>query len=76
MPLIAEASDREYVHVGTSGTSTTRRTSPPSHCDADDGTRIYTDHKVIGTRCTTCGLIYTSPRLTEPERIYWGDGDL
>lgn len=43
-------------------------------CRSPHGTRLFTEHRSLGiTRCTECSLIYTSPRLREPEQVYWGD---
>lgn len=45
-------------------------------CGADDGATLATEFGAIGVRrCAGCGLIYTSPRLREPEKVYWGDYD-
>jgi SAM-dependent methyltransferase len=34
------------------------------------------EHGAIGIRrCDGCSLIYTSPRIREPEQVYWGDHD-
>jgi len=45
-------------------------------CGGDDRTRLYTEYEVVGiSRCHACGLIYTSPRLRDPEKVYWGDAE-
>jgi 2-polyprenyl-3-methyl-5-hydroxy-6-metoxy-1,4-benzoquinol methylase len=43
-------------------------------CSDQRRKRLYTEHGVIGvSRCMSCGLIYTSPRIHSPEQVYWGD---
>jgi SAM-dependent methyltransferase len=43
-------------------------------CGSDEATMLATEHGSIGIkRCASCGLIYTSPRLREPEAVYRGD---
>ncbi|HUO72546.1 MAG TPA: class I SAM-dependent methyltransferase [Solirubrobacteraceae bacterium] len=80
MRLIGEARAGDYVHGGTqrdeySEDDVVKVRCP--FCESEAGRRIYTEHGVIGiTRCTACGLIYTSPRLKDPERVYWGDSDI
>ena len=80
MRLIAEVGAGEYVHGGMQSDEYTEDDVTSvccPLCDASAGTRIYTEHEVIGiTGCANCGLIYTSPRLKEPERVYWGDSEL
>jgi SAM-dependent methyltransferase len=45
-------------------------------CGGAGGRRLATEHGAVGiTRCTGCGLIFTSPRIAEPEKVYWGDHD-
>jgi 2-polyprenyl-3-methyl-5-hydroxy-6-metoxy-1,4-benzoquinol methylase len=49
-------------------------TVPCPLCGGEERTRLYTEHGSIGIcRCRGCGLLYASPRLKEPERVYWGD---
>lgn len=46
------------------------------YCGANDGQLLAVEHGSIGIRrCRECSLIYTSPRLPEPEAVYWGDYD-
>jgi 2-polyprenyl-3-methyl-5-hydroxy-6-metoxy-1,4-benzoquinol methylase len=46
-------------------------------CGGGDREPIYTEYGVLViSRCNSCSLIYTSPRIKEPEKIYWGDADL
>lgn len=75
MKLLAESQD--YVRGGTQ-----KATYSPEDvievtcplCDGDRRERVYTEHAVVGiSRCRDCSLVYTSPRLREPEKIYWGD---
>jgi 2-polyprenyl-3-methyl-5-hydroxy-6-metoxy-1,4-benzoquinol methylase len=43
-------------------------------CDAAGREPVYTERGVLGiVRCTSCDLIYVSPRLRHPEEVYWGD---
>ena len=43
-------------------------------CDSTARERLYTERGVLGiVRCTSCSLIYVSPRLRHPEEVYWGD---
>jgi len=45
-------------------------------CGGQDGSTLRVEHKSIGIkRCSSCSLIYTSPRVREPEAVYWGDYD-
>lgn len=38
--------------------------------------KIYQERAVLGVvRCLGCGLIYVSPRLKEPQKVYWGEED-
>jgi SAM-dependent methyltransferase len=49
-------------------------TVPCPLCGASDASKLYQEYGTLGIkRCSTCSLIYTSPRLREPEQIYWGD---
>ena len=78
MRLIAGCQD--YIHGGTQKDEYTEedvQTVPCPLCGGEAVERLYTEHSVIGVvRCDVCRLIYTSPRLRSPERIYWGDPDL
>jgi 2-polyprenyl-3-methyl-5-hydroxy-6-metoxy-1,4-benzoquinol methylase len=43
-------------------------------CGEDDGPTLCVEHGSIGIkRCARCSLIYTSPRIKDPEEVYWGD---
>jgi SAM-dependent methyltransferase len=45
-------------------------------CGATRGRTLCVEHRAIGIkRCSECSLIYTSPRVREPETIYWGEYD-
>jgi SAM-dependent methyltransferase len=45
-------------------------------CGSDDGPTLCVEHRSIGVRrCSNCSLIYTSPRVREPEEVYWGEYD-
>lgn len=45
-------------------------------CSSDRRRRLYTEHGSIGiSQCDECGLIYTSPRIKAPEKVYWGNID-
>jgi len=45
-------------------------------CGSGDGSTLRVEHRSIGIkRCSNCSLIYTSPRVHEPEAVYWGDYD-
>jgi 2-polyprenyl-3-methyl-5-hydroxy-6-metoxy-1,4-benzoquinol methylase len=51
-------------------------TVPCPMCGAAAGRPLCTEHGAIGiTRCDACALIFTSPRIAEPEKVYWGDHD-
>jgi 2-polyprenyl-3-methyl-5-hydroxy-6-metoxy-1,4-benzoquinol methylase len=43
-------------------------------CGSREGAELSVERQVIGIkRCSACSLIYTSPRLRDPEHIYWGE---
>lgn len=43
-------------------------------CGATTGCTLAIEHTSLGIkRCAGCSLIYTSPRVKEPEKAYWGD---
>jgi SAM-dependent methyltransferase len=43
-------------------------------CGRTSGATVSTEHGALGIRrCDGCSLLYTSPRVREPERVYWGD---
>gem|GEM_PF-471732 len=45
-------------------------------CAASGSHRIYRERGALGiVRCDSCGLMYVSPRLKEPEKVYWGDAE-
>jgi SAM-dependent methyltransferase len=45
-------------------------------CGSDARTPIYREHgALVVSECLSCGLMYTSARITSPEQVYWGDGD-
>ncbi|HQQ06890.1 MAG TPA: class I SAM-dependent methyltransferase [Candidatus Omnitrophota bacterium] len=45
-------------------------------CGSRDPRPVYRERGSLGiVECSSCGLIYVSPRLKEPEKIYWGDAD-
>ena len=45
-------------------------------CGGDTGATLCVEYRSVGVkRCQTCSLIYTSPRVREPEKVYWGDHD-
>ena len=46
---------------------------PCPFCGESAGPTLAVEHGSIGIKqCAACSLIYTSPRIREPERIYWG----
>jgi SAM-dependent methyltransferase len=46
-------------------------------CSSEDRKRLYTEHGAIGvSRCSSCSLVYTSPRIHSPERVYWGNASV
>jgi SAM-dependent methyltransferase len=78
MKLVAETQD--YIHGGTQKDEYTAdeviNVSCPL-CGSDEPVSMYVEHLVIGvSRCLECGLIYTNPRLPEPEQVYWGDASV
>jgi SAM-dependent methyltransferase len=43
-------------------------------CGSRSGATLATEYGSVGVkRCADCSLIYTSPRLEEPEKVYWGE---
>lgn len=43
-------------------------------CGKDDSKKIYKERGAIGiVQCRVCNLIYVTPRLKNPEDVYWGD---
>lgn len=43
-------------------------------CGSHAGETLATEYGSVGVkRCGDCSLIYTSPRIREPEKVYWGD---
>jgi 2-polyprenyl-3-methyl-5-hydroxy-6-metoxy-1,4-benzoquinol methylase len=45
-------------------------------CGSREGTTLLKEYGSVGVkRCASCSLIYTSPRIQDPEKIYWGDAD-
>jgi len=51
-------------------------TVPCPLCRSEERRIIYTEHGVVGiTRCLSCSLIYTSPRVRSPEKDFWGNID-
>jgi SAM-dependent methyltransferase len=77
MKLVAESQD--YVKGGTQKDCYTAAEvveAPCPLCGGAEREPIYTEHDVIGVvRCHSCGLLYTSPRLRNPEKVYWGDAE-
>jgi SAM-dependent methyltransferase len=75
MALVAESFD--FIHGG----AMKNRYSPDEVvevvcplCGTDKRRRLYTEHVSVGvSQCLFCSLIYTSPRVKEPEKDYWGD---
>ncbi len=67
----------EYEHGGRQqaiyGPDDVEETDCPL-CGQQAHTRLYTERGVLGiVGCTACSLIYVSPRLRNPEEVYWGD---
>ena len=59
-----EYADDEVVHVAC------------PMCGSDDGETLCMERGAIGVRqCASCLLIYTSPRVKESQKAYWGDYD-
>lgn len=45
-------------------------------CASTRRKQLATEHQSVGvSECLDCELVYTSPRLISPERVYWGDID-
>ena len=45
-------------------------------CGAREGRPLAREYVSVGIKeCARCSLIYTSPRIREPEKVYWGDAD-
>lgn len=80
MRLVAERSEDDYTHGGTQkdeyGPDDVVTVQCP-FCGGAEHERLYTEHGVLGVcRCRACRLVYTSPRIKEPEGIYRGSQDL
>lgn len=49
---------------------------PCPFCGAERGETLCVEYVSVGVkRCAECALIYTSPRIKDPEKVYWGDAD-
>jgi SAM-dependent methyltransferase len=68
--------------TGYEGGGTQRDRYPPEEvvavdcplCGRRDGRLLATEHGTLGVReCAGCSLVYTSPRVRDPERAYWGE---
>jgi SAM-dependent methyltransferase len=71
------ASEQEYERGGRQqavyGEQDVEKVACPL-CNATAHERLHTERGVLGiVKCATCDLIYVSPRLRHPERVYWGD---
>lgn len=45
-------------------------------CQEQRRKEIYKERKALSVvRCCGCGLLYVSPRLKNPEQVYWGEAD-
>lgn len=45
-------------------------------CGSESRKQIYSEHGAIGiSKCLSCSLIYTCPRIKAPEQVYWGDAE-
>ena len=43
-------------------------------CGSERHERLCVEHGTVGVvQCLDCALMYTSPRLKAPEKLYWGD---
>jgi SAM-dependent methyltransferase len=43
-------------------------------CGSEESRRLYTEYGAVGiSQCLGCELVYTSPRISSPEKVYWGD---
>jgi hypothetical protein len=75
MTLVSESFD--FVHGGAmkshySPNEVTEVACPL--CGSEKRRRVYTEHGSIGiSECLSCSLMYTSPRILEPEKVYWGN---
>ncbi len=46
---------------------------PCPHCEADAPRLLTRQYEVLGVvQCGRCRLLYVTPRLREPDKIYWG----
>jgi SAM-dependent methyltransferase len=79
VPLFSAPAAGSYVHGGRQKDEYSPDEVvlvPCPLCSRSEGERLYTEHGAVGiTRCRGCGLIYSSPRVRDPETIYWGDRD-
>jgi SAM-dependent methyltransferase len=77
--LFAEPSVQDYVHGGAQKDEYSLDEVvdvPCPLCGEATGEQLYREHAVVGIKRCPCGLVYTSPRIRQPETIYWGDRDL
>ena len=78
MPVATQEMD--YVRGGTQQDIYTAEQTvevPCPLCGSREHRRLYTEHGVIGIcQCSKCSLIYTSPRVTMPEEVYWGKEEI
>lgn len=68
---------KEYIHGGTQKQSYSAAEVEIVLCPLCNGSKhklIYTERGALNiVRCLNCSLIYVSPRLRSPDRIYHGD---
>lgn len=78
MQLIGEAEG--YERGGTEKSEYTEDeviAVPCPMCGSRKSRRVYTEYGAVGiSQCLDCPLVYTSPRIPDPAKIYWGDEDL
>ncbi len=74
-----QISTQDYVHGGTQKDFYTEQDVDQVACPLcshDQSDLIYRERGHLGiSRCKSCGLVFTNPRLKNPEQVYWGDSE-
>jgi hypothetical protein len=48
---------------------------PCPYCGGETGTSLFQEYGSLRIVRCACSQIYTSPRIKNPEAVYWGDRD-
>lgn len=69
-------STADYIHGGTQKDRYTEHDVDWCGCPLCQNSKsemIYQERGALGiSRCSECGLVFTNPRLKNPEQVYWG----